>query len=663
VYALTSSLVSKKIRKEIAQKFAAIGFAISKSGLQKLLELNVVERELDKFIDKLSKGYFPRKERVLYREDIEVLFNGKSIKKEPIHDIEPKIKPALDLLKEKIHHHEGISENKEIVEQHSKIEALEAEKEEIPKADTFKEDTILQEAFKETMAESGIPVGIRIKRTQGGVAIEVPEEPSPSVESTGILLSRLSSLSKLHELVKEESFGIENQSTSEVELEYDFSVKTTKKRKPREEFDAEYVLKHFDPQKMFSRGVEEDFISLFRSRYEKLRKYIVDRINRKKALNPKLKEVRILYSSEVSIVNNSIVALIGVVNNFRELKQKNMYLIDMFDRDGVILAHVKKKRGDLILYPGDVIGIIGRAKRSSGKVIVYVESEDLVVFPEINRRKLPSEGVLKDIPDFKVAITSDIHVGSKHFMKDSFKKFIEWLNTSEEASDIKFLIIPGDLVDGVGVYPNQEKELEILDVYAQYEELASYLDLIDDSIEIIITPGNHDIVRPSLPQPPLPKEVLIGISRKVVSAPNPALIELWGNMRILTLHGVPLEDIIATAPGLSHDNPTDAMKFLLDRRHLAPCYGDKTPLQPLPEDMLVMEDDVIPDVFVTGHVHRFEYKVYKGVLLINGSTWQKQTPYQKTHGIHPIPGHVGIVDVKKYVLGHDDYISVKNFGE
>ena len=75
-----------------------------------------------------------------------------------------------------------------------------------------------------------------------------------------------------------------------------------------------------------------------------------------------------------------------------------------------------------------------------------------------------------------IAFTSDIHVGSKLFLEKQFVKFIEWLNGNVDtrkdiAEKIKYLVISGDLVDGIGVYPNQDKELSISDIYKQYSVL------------------------------------------------------------------------------------------------------------------------------------------------------------------------------------------------
>jgi len=34
---------------------------------------------------------------------------------------------------------------------------------------------------------------------------------------------------------------------------------------------------------------------------------------------------------------------------------------------------------------------------------------------------------------------------------------------------VKYILVAGDIVDGIGIYPNQEKELVVKDVYKQYE--------------------------------------------------------------------------------------------------------------------------------------------------------------------------------------------------
>ena len=86
------------------------------------------------------------------------------------------------------------------------------------------------------------------------------------------------------------------------------------------------------------------------------------------------------------------------------------------------------------------------------------------------------------------------------------------------------------------------------------------------------------------------------------------------------------------------------MREMLKRRHLAPMYGNITSIAPEKEDYLVI--DMIPDIFVTGHVHTTAVENYRGVLLINASAWQSQTEYQKMMNFMPDPAKAIVVNMR-----------------
>jgi DNA polymerase II small subunit len=94
--------------------------------------------------------------------------------------------------------------------------------------------------------------------------------------------------------------------------------------------------------------------------------------------------------------------------------------------------------------------------------------------------------------------------------------------------------------------------------------------------------------------------------------------------------------------GMSHQESDIIMEELLEKRHLAPIYGERTPLASEVEDHLVIED--IPDVFHTGHVHINAYKKYKGIHLINSGTFQSQTEFQKIYNIIPTCAQVPVLN-------------------
>ncbi len=160
----------------------------------------------------------------------------------------------------------------------------------------------------------------------------------------------------------------------------------------------------------------------------------------------------------------------------------------------------------------------------------------------------------------------------------------------EIAGRVKYVLIAGDIVDGVGVYPDQADELSIRDVHKQYNFATKYLEKIPNYIEIVISPGNHDASRKALPQPAIPEGYLTGIKGKnnIHSVGSPCLLSVHG-VEVLMYHGRSLDDIVAVIPGMDHAHPEKSMKLLMQSRHLAPVYGGKTMLSPENRDYLVID--------------------------------------------------------------------------
>jgi DNA polymerase II small subunit len=66
-------------------------------------------------------------------------------------------------------------------------------------------------------------------------------------------------------------------------------------------------------------------------------------------------------------------------------------------------------------------------------------------------------------------------------------------------------------------------------------------------------------------------------------------------------------------------------------------------LAPEKKDYMAME--FTPDIFVSGHVHGAGQLQYNGVRLINASTWQSQTEYQRLHNFNPNPAIMPVVSL------------------
>ena len=242
---------------------------------------------------------------------------------------------------------------------------------------------------------------------------------------------------------------------------------------------------------------------------------------------------------------------------------------------------------------------------------------------------------------------SDIHVGSKTFLNREFQDFLNWINGRlgdlEVVSKIRYVVIAGDVVDGIGVYPGQEEELTELNLSKQYDEFAGLMAQIPKSIKIFVSPGNHDATRQALPQPPIFKRYAKALYEmdNVILLGDPCLVRLHG-VNTLVYHGQSLVDIVGSSPGITFDKPAEAMKVLLKARHLAPTHGS-TRVALEEDDKLVIK--IVPNIFHCGHIHTVQTLKYKGTLLINSGTWQDQTQFQKRMGIVPNPAIAVIVDL------------------
>ena len=208
------------------------------------------------------------------------------------------------------------------------------------------------------------------------------------------------------------------------------------------------------------------------------------------------------------------------------------------------------------------------------------------------------------------------------------------------------MVIAGDSVDGIGVYPHQEDELLINDIFKQYDTVAKLLAQIPDHITIIIGPGNHDAVRPAEPQPAIHRDIAGGLyDLNSIMVGNPARLTLH-DVEFLVYHGRSFDDVISSIPGLNREKSTPPMVKLLKKRHLAPIYGGRTAISPEKKDYLVIED--VPDVFHCGHLHIFGYERYRDVSIINSGTFQGMTNFMRQLGVKPTPGFVPVVNLQTH---------------
>lgn len=439
------------------------------------------------------------------------------------------------------------------------------------------------------------------------------------------------------------------------ELVYDSEYHRTNSSDNNETVSNYEIL--FDPSSELNSAVDEhDYIKLFQSRYTKLLRILGMRsdsnrirkinnikheYNKKRALSTLAQENDIIRPRELQTV-----FIAGLLMSRKQTKKTMEIMID--DMSGALSVRtanddLREQISKLVLDQMIMVEISGGRKTGQNFMIKSITSPDI-----------PDRVPNKSVSDSYLVLISDLHVGSKYFMQTEFMRFISWLSSEDEvAKKVKFLCIAGDIIDGIGIFPNQDKEVNEFDSKKQFLYAMNLLYQIPKSIEVFIIPGNHDIGRRALPQVSLSGFIDVSLDNFHMLG-NPSLIELNG-VKLLMFHGQSLDDIIATIPGLSYSNPIDAMKILLKARHLSPLYGYRTPIAPEKEDMLVISD--VPDIFHVGHIHIIGVERYKSTLLVNSGAWQSQTKYQQTMGIIPTPGIAVLVDLSTLHPFRKDFTS------
>jgi len=393
----------------------------------------------------------------------------------------------------------------------------------------------------------------------------------------------------------------------------------------------------FDPTNKITTGEGvKGYNALFSSRFNKLKQIISNR--------PESKLVRSIAFVKTSKLKEDVYVVGLVTSRNSERSITKLLLEDPSGSfEGIIFDVELQKTAGALLIDQFVMARVSFGK-NSGIII-----KDLIM-PDI-----PDQITNKSETEVYAAFLSDLHIGSKYFMETEFEEFVLWLSSTDPvARKIRFVLIGGDLVDGVGIYPNQNKELVCQTIEEQLKKVNDLIEKIPKNVKIIIMPGNHDPGRRALPQPAIPKKYNSNLWDKenVVMVGNPSIVSLNG-VKVMMFHGQSIDDIVKTTPGLSYDKPIDVMKHLLRARHLSPIYGSQTPIAPEMEDLLVIED--VPDIFHVGHVHRAQLGMYKGILLVNSGSWQKQTPFQASVGMTPNPGLAIMVNLKTFQVYHQNY--------
>ena len=407
--------------------------------------------------------------------------------------------------------------------------------------------------------------------------------------------------------------------------------------KDDEEHQVEFEILSDPTEKITSAEGVEGYGELFVSRFNKLRQIMSDR--------PESKKVKDIESVKSITKNDDEMYVWGLVTDRKT--DRNITKITVEDPTSSM---------EIVVFEGDL--------KDSADTLLMDQFAMFKIVPAKNGGFFAKDIILPDIPEHTTnrsktetyaVFLSDLHVGSKFFMEEELSDFIKWISSADPiARKIRFVVIGGDLIDGVGVFPGQDKVLDQLTTEDQLQKTFEVLDKIPKHIKVMLISGNHDAGRKALPQPAIPKMYNSELwdRENFFMLGNPSMVSLNG-VKVLMYHGQSIDDVVRTTPGVTYDKPAAVMRHFLKARHMSPIYGSRTPIAPEIEDMMVIDD--VPDIFHAGHVHFVGLDMYKGVLIVNSGAWQRQTDFQESVGITPTPGMAIIVNLQTMKVYQKDF--------
>lgn len=373
----------------------------------------------------------------------------------------------------------------------------------------------------------------------------------------------------------------------------------------------------------------KDFVTYFRNRFNEFRSAFLEHEGLKNLVS----------LNKIGNSRNNV-CVIGLVSKKNITKNGN-FLFDIEDLTGTARVLIKADKKELAEKAEEIALDSVVAFSVSGNNEILFANDVFFLDSALPERK-------NSILDENAVFIADLHACSVNFMEENFLKFIDYLNggvegTEDEISKIKYLFVVGDIVAGVGNYPNQEEDLKIKDLEEQFIYVANLFKKIRKDIQIIICPGNHDGVRIMEPQPMFDEKFAWPLyeMENVTLVPNPSDVNIgacegFEGFNVLLYHGFSFfyyaDNITSLIKEKAAHSPELIIKYLLKNRHLAPAHGSN---QYFPGEKDTHFIKNIPDIFVTGHVHKSAIGYYNNILYISCSGWEKMTDYMEKRGAEP----------------------------
>ncbi|MEZ5334218.1 MAG: hypothetical protein R2741_02735 [Methanolobus sp.] len=201
-------------------------------------------------------------------------------------------------------------------------------------------------------------------------------------------------------------------------------------------------------------GEYMEFVQFFRNRYSRLSDIIRGRITARPIESlKKNKGTNYRGSREAGEIS-----IIGMISDIKSTSNGHK-ILEVEDPTGSFSVLIRMADKELFEQAShfvldEVVGFTGNLTNDG----------NLMIAQKITLPDLPTTN-LRTGSFGKAILTSDIHIGSNTFLEEPWEKFLDFLNgdTDNEAlaaisKEIRYLLVAGDLVDGVGIYPGQEED-------------------------------------------------------------------------------------------------------------------------------------------------------------------------------------------------------------
>ncbi|HKS59560.1 MAG TPA: hypothetical protein VJS68_02140, partial [Thermoplasmata archaeon] len=163
-----------------------------------------------------------------------------------------------------------------------------------------------------------------------------------------------------------------------------------------------------------------------------------------------------------ALTSHGTVSLLGMIRSVRRSPEKHHLILQLEDESGVIDLLIPRDQplSRETLVPDEVVGLTVQLPKERGRLAIVRH----LVRPEVAGARAAHRS---DRPR-RVMFLSDLHIGSRSFLSEPWERLAAFLHGKEGdaalARSITEIVIAGDLVDGIGIYPNQERDLAIQDI-------------------------------------------------------------------------------------------------------------------------------------------------------------------------------------------------------